>query len=508
MLFRVELRDVRPVKALTFSLDLDRNAPLCIVGRNGAGKTTLAKSIMNFALADTFRRTTSGGALRESSIVRYTVDDASFEFTYDPAVGTLSTRRPVPKSLRSLVAVELPIPHGQRFSYFHVLVEADPDIRRAIILDDDSRPDGMIRFLTNIYGDARFEDLREVKFSRGACCFYRVEEGRYVREDYFSSGEFFLVNLYRRLQSGARLIFIDEIDISLDAAAQARLVEELRSLCTEFSVNVVFTSHSLALMTAIKLAAEHVEPGRPTRHVSPTLARQAVEPAPNLAEEREVVGQHKKLCGRSGSLLQESKRAEHRVRIETGDGVVDDDDALRQIEVCCLQRLEEVEERDRRSLAIAQIRSWLATASDQISILFGLEFELVSTEIRGDLLVELLSRLAMLANLHIERVDPLPQLGEYVVARILVDVMDLKVPMRLPAHAARPVGSKDHPIGEFLGDSDSIFLHGSFKCTSIGRPYDTKPQHRSRPALSGGDSAGCCPAASRPGVSGEFCPPA
>ena len=252
MLFRVELKDIRPVKALTFSLDLERNAPLCIVGRNGAGKTTLAKSIMNFALADTFRRTTSDGALRESSVVRYAVDDASFEFTFDPAVGTLSTRRPVPKSLRSLVAVELPIPHGQRFSYFHVLVEADPDIRRAIILDDDTRPEGMIRFLTNIYGDARFEDLREVKFSRGACCFYRVEEGRYVREDYFSSGEFFLVNLYRRLQSGARLIFIDEIDISLDAAAQARLVEELRSLCEEFCVNVVFTSHSLALMQTLR----------------------------------------------------------------------------------------------------------------------------------------------------------------------------------------------------------------------------------------------------------------
>lgn len=251
MRFQVDLSNIRPVKALTFSLDLDRNAPLCIVGRNGAGKTTLAKCIMNFALADTFRRTTSDGALRESSVVRYTVDDAFFEYTYDAAVGTLSTRRPVPESLRSLVAVELPIPHGQRFSYFHVLVEADPEIRRAIILDDDTRPEGMIRFLTRIYGDARFEELREVKFSRGACCFYRVEDRRYVREDSFSSGEFFLVNLFRRLQSGPRLIFIDEIDISLDAAAQVRLVEELRTLCTEFSVNVVFTSHSLALMQTL-----------------------------------------------------------------------------------------------------------------------------------------------------------------------------------------------------------------------------------------------------------------
>lgn len=109
----------------------------------------------------------------------------------------------------------------------------------------------MIGFLTRIYGEARFDELLEVKFSRGFCCFYHVENDRYVREDSFSSGEFFLVNLYRRLQSGHRLIFIDEIDISLDAAAQARLVEELRTLCTEFSVNVVFTSHSLALMQTL-----------------------------------------------------------------------------------------------------------------------------------------------------------------------------------------------------------------------------------------------------------------
>jgi ABC-type dipeptide/oligopeptide/nickel transport system ATPase subunit len=248
MQFQVEIRDVRPIKALTFSLDIDRNAPLCIVGRNGAGKTTLAKTIMNFALADTFQRTTSDGALRESSFVRYTLDGAQFEFIYEPAVGTLSTRQPVPESLKSLIAVELPIPHGQRFSYFHALSEAGTEIRREIILDNDTRPDALIGFLTRIYGEARYDNLREVRFSRGACCFYRVENGRYVREDYFSSGEFFLVNLFRRLQSGPRLIFIDEIDISLDAVAQARLISELRKLCTEFSVNVVFTSHSLALM--------------------------------------------------------------------------------------------------------------------------------------------------------------------------------------------------------------------------------------------------------------------
>jgi energy-coupling factor transporter ATP-binding protein EcfA2 len=252
MLFKVEINEVRPIRALEVSLDLERNAPLCIVGRNGAGKTTLAKAIMNFVLADTFSRTTSSGALGATSTIRYTADERVFDFTYDPAAGTLSTRQPVPKSLQKLVTVELPIPHGLRFSYFHTLADADDEIRVGIILENDTRPVGLIDFLTNIYGESRFENLREIKFSRGACCFFRTADGRYIREDYFSSGEFFLVNLYRRLQSGVRLVFVDEIDISLDAAAQARLVAQLRVLCSQFSVNVVFTSHSLAIMQTLR----------------------------------------------------------------------------------------------------------------------------------------------------------------------------------------------------------------------------------------------------------------
>jgi hypothetical protein len=252
MLFKIALGRIRPITSLTFTLNLDSNAPLCIVCRNGAGKTTLAKTIMNFSLADTFRRTTSDGALRDDSWVSYEVGGKVFEFTYDSALRTLSTRKPVPEALRSLVAVELPIPHGQRFSYFYTLAEADEEIRRAIILDDYTSPEPLISFLTRIYGEPRFAKLLEVKYSKGACCFFLEDDGRYVREDYFSSGEFFLVNLYRKIQSGPKLIFVDEIDISLDAAAQARLVAELRTLCQVHSVNVVFTSHSLALMQTLK----------------------------------------------------------------------------------------------------------------------------------------------------------------------------------------------------------------------------------------------------------------
>lgn len=67
-----------------------------------------------------------------------------------------------------------------------------------------------------------------------------------------SSGEYFLISLYRRIRARNKLIVIDEIDISLDAAAQVNLVEKLRTFCEKYMVNILFTTHSLAMMQTLK----------------------------------------------------------------------------------------------------------------------------------------------------------------------------------------------------------------------------------------------------------------
>lgn len=79
-----------------------------------------------------------------------------------------------------------------------------------------------------------------------------LPSGKYLREDYLSSGEYFLISLYRRINQGCRLIVIDEIDISLDAAAQVRLVKKLREFSEKFRVGFVFTTHSLAMMRTLQ----------------------------------------------------------------------------------------------------------------------------------------------------------------------------------------------------------------------------------------------------------------
>lgn len=251
MQFVVELTQVRPIAALRLELDLERHQLLCIVGKNGAGKTTLVKAILNFTLADTLARTSPPGIVQPDSQLRYRFGGQEFVFTYDENLRMLNSRSPVPAELKAQVSVELPMPYGQRFNYFRKLSESDLEIRRAVILGDYRIPAELIAFLTRIYGERRFDELVEITLRAGPCCCLLLPDGRYVREDYFSSGEYFLINLYRKMNSGARLLVIDEIDISLDARAQARLAEALRELCVRHGVNIVFTSHSLAMMQTL-----------------------------------------------------------------------------------------------------------------------------------------------------------------------------------------------------------------------------------------------------------------
>ena len=256
MQFRVEIENVHPITNLVFEIDLSQHGIHCIVGKNSAGKTTLAKAIMNFALADTFVRTSSDGVFNDTSVIRYSLEAEQYLFTYDAALRSLSTRKPVPGHHKAIVSVEMPAPHGQRFTFFRTLADQDENIRQAVVLGRYEKPTALIEFLTNIYQDNRFDDLVEVQFRRGVCCCFVHEDKRYLREDYFSSGEYFLINLYRKITQGTPLVVIDEIDISLDASTQARLAEQLRQLCTKHSSSVVFTRLLSLAKSATWIATE------------------------------------------------------------------------------------------------------------------------------------------------------------------------------------------------------------------------------------------------------------
>lgn len=247
----VTLKNVQHVKLLRYAFDLTHSGLTAIVGKNGAGKSTLARALRMLSVADTFEKTASGSIFRLESSIEYVWSGQRLAFTYDPSLRSLNCREAISPDWRALVSCELSIPHGERFNFFRSISGADLDIRRALIMGRYAVPSELIDFLRAIYVDKNFDDLVEIRIKRAVYYCIRKPDDRYLREDYFSSGEYFLVSLYRHVLSGFKLIFIDEIDISLDASAQVRLVTELRKLCTKYQVRIAFTTHSLAMMKTL-----------------------------------------------------------------------------------------------------------------------------------------------------------------------------------------------------------------------------------------------------------------
>lgn len=249
---QVTLESIQHVARMTFNLDLSVPGLVCLVGRNGTGKTTLVRAFRNLASADTFVRTATPHAFSPASRITYVIDEVTVVFEYDEKIRSLNCREVIPKELRNLIAAELPIPHGTRFNYFKSASEADMNIRKAIALGDHNHPEELVSFLAAMYGTTRYSSMVEVNV-RGKSYYAIVKgDGTYIREDYLSSGEYFLINLYRTIKETAQLIVIDEIDISLDSAAQANLAEWIRDFSVRYNRKILFTTHSLALMQQIK----------------------------------------------------------------------------------------------------------------------------------------------------------------------------------------------------------------------------------------------------------------
>lgn len=251
MNLQIEINNIQHIGFASLGVNLSRSGITCIVGKNGVGKTTLIKAILNLKSADTFSRTASPGIFKPDSSMRCIYGEDTYEFSFDENINELNSRSPIPEELKSAIDVELPMPYGQRFNNFQNIMSADMDIRTALILGEYTVPAELIGFLNDIYRSNKFDSLVEVSARGGSYYCIPLDDDRYVREDHFSSGEFFLISLYRKVKGRSRLIVIDEIDISLDAAAQVHLIGWLRRFCLTEQVRIVFTTHSLALMRTL-----------------------------------------------------------------------------------------------------------------------------------------------------------------------------------------------------------------------------------------------------------------
>lgn len=227
------MQNVQHIKKQKAVFDLSQNSIICITGKNSVGKTTLIRAIRNLAINSTFQETAAPYIFQEDSSITYSIDgfDKDIEFTYNRFIKGIDSKQDIPEDIKSKIKVELPIPHGERFNHFRRLADIDEELRAKIAIGDYTTSNELVTFLEKIYGDNRFEGLKQVEIKKTSYYFILKDEidRFYIREDYFSSGEYFVINLFKQIQQGKKLIVIDEIDISLDASAQVNLVEALHT---------------------------------------------------------------------------------------------------------------------------------------------------------------------------------------------------------------------------------------------------------------------------------------
>lgn len=247
----ISIQNVQHIKKIDFSFDLADKSLICITGKNGSGKTTLIKAIGNLINADTFPKTSSARTFSADSEIRYQVDGQTIVFKYNKRLKVLDSRETLSSALKKKLSVELPIPYGERFNFFKKISDIDSDLRRQVVLQRHSKPTELIAFLQSIYATNKFDNLVEIQVKNVSYYVILYEDNYYLREDFFSSGEYFLISLYRRIRSEYLAVFIDEIDISLDAAAQVRLVEWLKKFKEIYNTKFIFTTHSLPMMRTV-----------------------------------------------------------------------------------------------------------------------------------------------------------------------------------------------------------------------------------------------------------------
>lgn len=252
----LSITNVQNISDFKHEFDFETKSLQCLVGKNGVGKTTLIKAIANLKIASVFGATSAPFIFNSGSKIEYKIDEETYTFSYNDVLDALDSKDNIDNKVKDNILFELPIPHGERFKEFEKLGRIDAKLRTKIVDNDYEPAEKLSSFLQKIYKSDKFNDLKEVELENKKYYFLPQPNDRYIREDYLSSGEFFVISLFKIIQQKKKLIVIDEIDISLDASAQVNLLEQLRFFCKEYKINILFTTQSLALMKTFSTQGE------------------------------------------------------------------------------------------------------------------------------------------------------------------------------------------------------------------------------------------------------------
>jgi predicted ATPase len=247
---KVSLRSVNNVHNLDIEFEYPDSRIIVVTGRNGVGKTTVIKSFGLSSEPNIFAKTSGEDVLSGESQAVFELSGMDpFSFHFNPGLRAFDSRDSIPDD--GEVVAELPIPYGARFQQFSKIAKYDEELKINIASSDYGSATDLIRFLSEVYSSDKFDRLLATRIGNNEFYFILKDDDYYIREDHFSSGEFFLIQLYRLISSGASLILVDELDVALDAVAQVNLYSAIKPILQANDSRLIVVSHSLAFFATV-----------------------------------------------------------------------------------------------------------------------------------------------------------------------------------------------------------------------------------------------------------------
>ena len=248
---KIKIKNIKGFSNLDIDFCFPDSSIIVVTGRNGIGKTSIVKSFNLINDPQVFKKSANLNSVKEDSLVGFQLEGFKpFEFEFNSNLGVLDSKDALPRE--GDIVAELPVPYGKRFSQFSLVSGYDAEIRSNIAASDYERADDLIRFLSDVYLNDKLGGIKVTKVRNNNFYFILLDDDYYIREDHLSSGEFFLIQIFRLITSGARLVLIDELDVSLDAAAQVNLYGAIKPILSKYDSRLIVISHSLAFMSTVE----------------------------------------------------------------------------------------------------------------------------------------------------------------------------------------------------------------------------------------------------------------
>ncbi|MDX5385164.1 MAG: AAA family ATPase [Alteromonadaceae bacterium] len=247
---KLNIQNIKGFTNLTAEFKFPESKIIVLTGKNGMGKTSIIKSFNLISDPTIFDKSSGLNSVRNGSKVQFNIDGFNqFSFKYNKNLRVLDTKEKLPPS--SEIVAELPLPYGRRFQQFSLISSYDSEIRTNIAASKYSDASELMEFLSNVYPEKEIKNLKKTQINKHIFYLLLLENDYYIREDHLSSGEYFLIQLFRLITSGATLILIDELDVALDASAQVNLYKSIKPILERYESRLIVISHSLAFMNTV-----------------------------------------------------------------------------------------------------------------------------------------------------------------------------------------------------------------------------------------------------------------